>query len=325
MEAATEGPFVQRVLLHDDIIRLFIEGAVRPRKPPTQVRFLADVDTLRVTLPNRVTSDPPHPTGYVSAAPGIYRAKIGGGGAVCVVVGDGDPESVDLGVKPGEFSFLCPYAAGETVLATREVGHNKAWTVMAKQSRLWVAEDWRAWRDTCDGGDTGDDHECAPNCDQTYVSYRTTPREGYRPRPDRQRITYLDASSPVDDPRLEGPWLSAEDMPRSFARLWLEVSSVRLERLGDASAKDMRAAGATCSLDDWSPHCGSPSSTAVPCDSLRQRFRDLMNKTIGSHGSAVPRTIAQVPGHPPAWPLDLVSTQWVWTVECRSLRVGEGD
>lgn len=110
--------------------------------------------------------------------------------------------------------------------------------------RLWVREAWRSWRDTCDGGDTADDHECAPHCDQTYVAFRATPRVGFRPMPDRQAITYLDDSSPIDsDKRLLGPWKPGIHLRRDWARIWLEVVSVRVERLQAISAVDAIAEG----------------------------------------------------------------------------------
>lgn len=100
---------------------------------------------------------------------------------------------------------------------------------------LWAQESWRSWNDRhCDtygAVASDDDHVCTPHCRQTYVAYEATPRVGYRPVPDKARITYLDESSPLDwDPRLLGPWTAAENMPEWASRFRWTIADVRCER-----------------------------------------------------------------------------------------------
>lgn len=157
--------------------------------------------------------------------------------------------------------------------------------------RLWVRETWRSWRSTCAEDDADDEHECGPHCDQTYVAYQATPRDGYRPKPDHARITYLDESTPLErNQRLLGPWKPSIHMPRAFSRIDLEVVSVRVERLQDITEEDARAEGV-------------PLVMPIGCNSSEYRasFRALW---------------AAINGDRAPW----ASNPWVWRVEFRRAR-----
>jgi len=159
--------------------------------------------------------------------------------------------------------------------------------------RLWVKETWRSWEETCTTSsfDQGEDHRCTEHCRQTYVAYAATPRVGYRPVPDKARITYLDETTPLDrNPRLQGPWKPSIFMPRAFSRIDLEVTAVRAERLQDISEEDAEAEGVAPVMPIG---CNSPSYRA-----------------------AFPALWDSINGRRAPW----ASSPWVWAISFKRVR-----
>jgi len=179
------------ILFSSAMVKAIMEG----RK--TITRRLVDMDKLAVKLPHTVTSDMPELiTPVITAKAGRHPAHLNPHGAVFL------PDL--LGVKPGEFNFVCPYADGYTRIADFPSRHGKwrsAWEIVVDADQyLWVRETWR--RDGL----------------QEYVF-----------RADR------------DDPGKA--WKPGIHLPRVAARIVLSVRSVRLERLHDITEEEARLEG----------------------------------------------------------------------------------
>lgn len=182
----------------------------------TVTRRIVNADTLRVRLPSRVDSDLPEFMPRVSAKPGTHRAKLNRGGAVTL-------SDLDLGVKPGEFHFECPYAVGDTHLGDYG-GGRKAWTITPRGSqRLWVKETFAAERI---GTGRGNDAKAR-------VFYRASCPGDQATIAERGGISLI---------KIER-WRPSIFMPRVFSRIDLEVVSVRIERLHDITESDAAAEG----------------------------------------------------------------------------------
>lgn len=218
---AEEGSVRERpVLFSAPMIRALLDG----RK--SQTRRVVNPDRLRVRLPREVRSDLPDLVSGTTAPPGVYPAKIHGMGAVSIVAPDGK----SLGVKPGEFHFVCPYADGDTHLGDYGDGR-KRWTITPRESRLWVREAWNLFDPERDG----------------IPATRLGPRAPHvgcmNDEPIRWSACYA-ADGPLDHPTHgQARWKPSIHMPRWASRITLEVTGVRVERVQEISAFDATAEG----------------------------------------------------------------------------------
>jgi hypothetical protein len=139
------------------MIRACLSGQKR------MTRRIVNLDKLTIIPRVRITPDVGYPGDtFPVAQPGKrYKAALNKQGAVSVVI-DGNP----LGVRPGEFDFVCPYSDGVTELSPNPLG--KTWTIYPGQGTdIWAKETWRpSLRCHC-CGDSGS--EC--DCDSFTVHY----------------------------------------------------------------------------------------------------------------------------------------------------------
>ena len=197
-------------------------------------RRVVDMDKLKVVMRREVRSDLPEIIRPVLVAPkGFkFRASLNLAGAVsCTTSSDRD-----LGLKPGEFDFVCPYAQGETVLVT--AGGKETWTIIPHASSIWVRETWRLFNgiDECPHAD----FPCGCPSHGSPL-YKACHDDG------------------------ESKWLPSIHMPRKYCRDVYTVTKVRIERLHDITEEDAIAEG--CMRGDR--YLGENSSSAM---SARQSF-----------------------------------------------------
>lgn len=243
----------------------------------TMTRRLLNEKTLRVRLPREVRSDMPFDS--VAAGAGRHRAGMNQHGAVWVDLGGDDKH---LGVRPGEFHFVCPYAHGDTHLGDHGAGR-KIWTVRPERSMLWVRETWA-------GGGNGEPSGTDYKADQH--SYGT---DG-------------------DGEEIKVPWRSPRFMPRALSRISLVVIEVRAERLQWITDDDAVREGAqrfdeipsehpypSCA-NRWS--MGDPRSTDECLGSPRSAFANAWNVLHGG------RNWNMRPEPEQPWNLN----PWVWTI-----------
>lgn len=93
---------------------------------------------------------------------------------------------------------------------------------------LWVREAWNAMNP----------------CGAFWDELNDTERAGWKWMP-----LYKASEIAGEDGHYEGPWRPSIHMPRQFARLFLEVTDVRVERLQDISEDDAWAEG--CSVPEF--------------------------------------------------------------------------
>lgn len=190
----------------------------------TQTRRVVNLDKLRVRLPGRVSSEEIlHLAGLGrSAEAGAYRARLNPHGAVSLI----EP---DLGLRPGEFHFACPYAEGTTTLvkvAITSTTSRSYWHIEpAAGSRLWVREASIIAPPRFSDDDRLHQHVVDPAGHPRLIQYLATAPDTEGAENFKLRTT------------------PAVRMPRWASRLTLEVLSVRLERLQAITEADAKAEG----------------------------------------------------------------------------------
>lgn len=210
----------------------------------TQTRRLVNLERLRVRLPYEVKSDLPDLFRPVIAKPGTYPAYANLQGAMAVKL---PGRRGGLGVKPGEFDFVCPYVTGTTRLV------DGGWRIEPHgEQRLYVRETWTI-------------EERGPMNLLFFAADTGSPCGiDVGAKGDRYRMPANKNRSPLF-------------MPRWAARLVLKVHEVRLERLGDISDRDLDAEGMR--VNDVARDLGVDWSS-IP--DQRAAFRLAWNKMHGA-------------------------------------------
>ena len=208
MNSTKERP----ILFSAPMVRAILDG----RK--TQTRRVVDLDNLHGFLPRTVRGD--WIFADVVAQPGKHKLHTNRNFAVSAVLKD-----KHLGLKPGEFNFLTPYA-GE---CRADVVDGKWHLDPLEKSHLWVRESF---------------------------SFHETPKDPYFLPPgtpgEALGIHYWADGNPE-----WGNWGKPKPsihMPRRASRITLEVTGVRVERLQDISGRGLKAEGIDQVRQEWSRH-----------------------------------------------------------------------
>jgi len=204
-------------------------------------------------------------------------------GAVCGKATNGDW----LGLKPGEFDFVCPYSDGETTLIDGQ------WHIKPKDSALWVRETHQLHTT---GSDTG-------GC-QYRVTYKAGGRDEYFDPNTEGRI--------FDD----NAWRPSIHMPRWASRITLEVTGIRVERVQEIGSDEYKLdvfQEGICECCDHSPEshesdpmerpwtCGGHGGAGCHIDAIDE-FRRLWDSINGKRGCG--------------WDVN----PWVWVVEFKKIK-----
>lgn len=174
-----------------------------------QTRRPIDEAKLKIEVTTTIHSEMPRADAF-EIKPGIYPARMNQHGAVIAQVQPSwAAHTMDIGIKPGEFTFVCPYLDGETttIIDRDEIARSRWRITPTTRSRIYVKE--------------------------------AVERKGDR------ALYVADASLVAGGKRWRWPKskkLSALYMPHEFTRFEIEPSFVRVERLcyineGDAIAE----------------------------------------------------------------------------------------
>ncbi len=213
------------ILFSGPMVRAILAGQKTQTRRALRERF-------RIDLRRQITSDLP---GMMpaprDAAAGRRWAGMNPHGAVWTETKDGP-----LGVKPGEFDFVCPYAVGETRLVSH--GTWNEWTIAPRDSVLWVRETFSFSQPT-DPKATG--------CAVAYQATRELPHDwpAMRVIPGHAPAKWGQLVHGTHSWNDEATWRPSIFMPRWASRLTLAVTDVRIQHLQSISDADIAAEGVT--------------------------------------------------------------------------------
>lgn len=194
------------ILFSAPMVRAILEG----RK--TQTRRVVKLDNLHANVLHTVRGDGPFRD--IIAKPGKHKLHANRNFAVSAVLKD-----KKLGLRPGEFNFLTPYA-GECHADT----DNRRWMLLPLEtSRLWVRETFGTYTDGCAHTEMPGAPDESWECGFVYRADGTEDQEPF-------------------DGVFSG-WKPSIHMPRRASRISLEVTGMRVERLHDITEADARAEG----------------------------------------------------------------------------------
>lgn len=237
------------ILFSTPMVQAILDG----RK--TQTRRVVDLDRLWGVLPRAVRGN--YIFSNTVAEAGKHRLHTNRNFAVSALL----PEDEKLGLRPGEFDFLCPYAG-----QCRSETDGKIWTLTPRESALlWVRETWSGRHEFRD---------IPPSKRSSFVA-------PYGPVLHEEIWYWADGNPEFGD--WESPRPSIH-MPRYASRLLLEVTEVRIERLHSITEQDARAEGVETGefLEDLD-RMHSIAPRGVPCQfpTLRDEFEKLWKKING--------------------------------------------
>lgn len=201
------------MLMSGAMVRATLDG----RKRVT--RRVVKLDRLWIRARHRVTADWAgllDPNGELICEAGKrYRAVLNPLGAVSAVMANGK----HLGLKPGEFDFVCPYADGETVL-TLDVPDKQTWRIIPRESALY-------FRESLDVCSTGLEY----SADGTAIEM------------DDRAWDLWNQHAHEDGPDVHPTTIPSILVPGWASRIRPRVRDVRLERLQEIDALDAECEG----------------------------------------------------------------------------------